>query len=157
MFSQKMQHHEMVRTATGCPAGRACEDLCSALSFSTCLCVSLLYIYLFVCVPCPRTPSVRAERGSRRVERPWDRWLRSVRKPHDGAHTWQPCTCSRQHTYTQPPPGTFGGTSGLGGADGFGGTGENNVMYAGGWPVSRVRARDCVVVVRWYCHRGPGA
>mmetsp|Transcript_46840 Transcript_46840/g.93830 ORF Transcript_46840/g.93830 Transcript_46840/m.93830 type:complete len:93 (-) Transcript_46840:37-315(-) len=30
-----------------------------------------------------------------------------------------------------PPPGTFGGTSGLGGADGFGGTGENNVMYAG--------------------------
>lgn len=31
----------------------------------------------------------------------------------------------------QPPPGTFGGTLGLGGADGFGGTGENNVMYAG--------------------------
>jgi hypothetical protein len=27
--------------------------------------------------------------------------------------------------------GTFGGTNGLGGADGFGGTGENNVMYAG--------------------------
>jgi len=35
-----------------------------------------------------------------------------------------------QH-HEMPPPGTFGGTSGLGGADGFGGTGENNVMYAG--------------------------
>ena len=33
--------------------------------------------------------------------------------------------------FVQPPPGTFGGTNGLGGADGFGGTGENNVMYAG--------------------------
>ena len=33
--------------------------------------------------------------------------------------------------FLQPPPGTFGGTNGLGGADGFGGTGENNVMYAG--------------------------
>ena len=35
------------------------------------------------------------------------------------------------HWTVQPPPGTFGGTLGLGGADGFGGTGENNVMYAG--------------------------
>ena len=33
--------------------------------------------------------------------------------------------------HEMPPPGTFGGTLGLGGADGFGGTGENNVMYAG--------------------------
>eukprot|EP00286_Rhodomonas_abbreviata_P026686 CAMPEP_0181313682 /NCGR_PEP_ID=MMETSP1101-20121128/14382_1 /TAXON_ID=46948 /ORGANISM="Rhodomonas abbreviata, Strain Caron Lab Isolate" /LENGTH=91 /DNA_ID=CAMNT_0023420659 /DNA_START=22 /DNA_END=297 /DNA_ORIENTATION=+ len=33
--------------------------------------------------------------------------------------------------HEMPPPGTFGGTNGLGGADGVGGTGENNVMYAG--------------------------
>jgi hypothetical protein len=156
MFSQKMQHHEMVRAATGCPAGRACEELCSALSFNFSFCESLLYIFVCVCTLSPHSDRPRGG-GSRRVERPWDRWLRSVRKSHDGAHTQQPCTCSRQHTFTQPPPGTFGGTSGLGGADGFGGTGENNVMYAGGWPGSRVRARDCVVVVRWYCHRGPGA
>jgi len=32
--------------------------------------------------------------------------------------------------HEMPPPGTFGGTLGLGGADGFGGTGEV-VMYSG--------------------------
>jgi len=78
MFSQKCEHHEMVRAVScGLPLGRGalrarwrCLSLCSTL------------IWAARCV--------------------------------------------------QPPPGTFGGTLGLGGADGFGGTGENNVMYAGG-------------------------
>ena len=62
MFSQKMQHHEMVRAATGCPAGRACEELCSALSFNFSFCESLLYI--FVCV-CTLSPHAERPRGAR--------------------------------------------------------------------------------------------
>jgi hypothetical protein len=147
MFSQKMQHHEMVRAAR-LPWR---EDRCSALSI----------ICIRVCLPCTSTGERKRDQSvlscrcgrlrtpsttRREVAGVWSgpgKAVCAVCVTHTTARTCGSHIHAHLNTHTQPPPGTFGGTSGLGGADGFGGTGENNVMYAGGWPVSRVRAPAC--------------